>query len=505
MRGLFMHSVVVARDVSFEFSNGRELFQNLNLSLDARRTALVGPNGVGKTVLARLLAGELEPNAGVVRRTEPVHLFRQREALPSISVAEYLAETYEWSLLGEQLLQPIDRAARCTMLSGGEWMRVRLAGVLDAGFLILDEPTNDLDREGRRTFMQFLRRHGSGFLLISHDRECLELCEETLELSNRGLTKFSGGWSAYESARNNERERLGAQLERAKREREAMAAHRHAQRARQEARNRRGARAASRGGAPRILLGALKRRAQVTTSNIDTMSAGKAAQAVRAAHAAFDEVKIEPVMYSDVIGASLPAQKLVVQAVDFNIRFHDWIYPSDLDFSWRGNARVALRGANGVGKSVLLRALLGERFEARGHLRCGELVSVYIDQRCNALEDQHSVFDNVRAVSSSTDTEIRNQLARFLFAKQAVFQRVAELSGGERLRAVLARGLLAADRPELIVLDEPTNNLDFANIEFLEGIVNEFQGAIIVVSHDETFLQRCNIDSEFTISDRRRA
>jgi ATPase subunit of ABC transporter with duplicated ATPase domains len=493
-----MSSIVVARDLSVEFSNGSELFQNLNLSLDVGRTALVGPNGVGKTCLAKLLVGEFEPTNGVVRRHGSVKLVRQREEPRPITVAECLAE-YEWSMLGEQLLQHIDRDVLCTDLSGGQWMRVRLARALSADFLILDEPTNDLDREGRDTIMQFLRLHAGGILLISHDRECLELCEDILELSNRGLAKFSGGWVAYLESRAREQERLGAALDRAKRERDAAVAHQVEQRARQEKRNRRGADAAARGGAPKILLGARKLRAQATTNRVDATVMKKTALAVRAAHEAFGELKVDLVMYSDVIGRALPTQKLVADARDFNVRFQDWIYAEDLTFSWRGNIRVAVQGANGSGKSTLLSALLGQQLETRGELRRGELTYGYIDQRRSALDDAKSVFDNIRAVSASTDTEIRNQLARFLFTKDAVFQKVSDLSGGERLRAALARGLLSADMPELLVLDEPTNNLDRTNIEFLERIVSEFQGAVVIVSHDERFLTNCGIDSELRL------
>jgi ATPase subunit of ABC transporter with duplicated ATPase domains len=109
------------------------------------------------------------------------------------------------------------------------------------------------------------------------------------------------------------------------------------------------------------------------------------------------------------------------------------------------------------------------------------------------------VFENVRAVSSASESEIRNGLAKFLFAKEAVFQRVSELSGGERLRAALARGLLSTQTPELMVLDEPTNNLDPANIRFLERVVIDFRGALVVISHDENFLRNCRVSHELVV------
>lgn len=494
-----MPSIIVARGVSYELPNGRELFENLNFSLDTKLSALVGRNGVGKTCLARLLAGDLVPTAGVVRRIGSVKLFPQREEPEFVTVGEFLSVDYEWSLLNERLLENIDSEAICTTLSGGQWMRVRLARALDDQFLILDEPTIDLDRDGREAVVGFLRDRGGAALLISHDRECLQLCEEIFELSNRGLAKFGGGWSAYSEAKERERERMRTALDLAKRERDSALVDRAEKKARQEKRNHRGAGSAARGGMPGILLGARKRRAQTTSGKLDAETLHRSEDVIRETHEALSEMKLEPLMYAELIGREMPAQKLIAEAHGFNIRFQDWIYQDDLDFSWRGNVRVALKGVNGSGKSTLLKALLGGEFETRGQLRRGNLVSICLDQRCSWLDDRKSVFENVRAASTASDSEIRNGLAQFLFAKEAVFQRVSELSGGERMRAALARGLLSTQKPELMLLDEPTNNLDLTNVEFLEQVVSSFRGALLVISHDEDFLENCGVSHELVV------
>jgi ATPase subunit of ABC transporter with duplicated ATPase domains len=497
-----MSPVIVARDVAYEFSNGRELFKDLSFSLNATRTGLVGPNGVGKTCLAQLLAGEIEPSRGVIQRQGAVTLFAQREPPEAIAVADYLASVDQWSLTRDRLLANIDQQALCTTLSGGQWMRVRLARALDDGFLILDEPTNDLDCDGREAVFQFLLAHAGGVLLISHDREALELCDEILELSNLGLKKFGGAWSEYAIEKDRERARLGAALDQAKRERDAAAIHRHEQQARQDKRNRRGQAAAARGGIPRILAGGRTRAAQVTTGKRDVVLVERADAAVKSAHEAFENLKIDPVMYADLMGQELPAQKLIAEAHGFNVRFQEWLYPQDLEFSWRGNVRIALKGSNGSGKSTLLKALTGAPLTARGELNRGQLVTLYIDQRCSVLDDSLSVLDNVRSVAPGNESEIRTHLARFLFTRDTVFQKASSLSSGERLRATLARSLLSTHKPELLLLDEPTNNLDLVNIEFLENLVREFRGALIVVSHDQRFLERCEVSEEFEMPPR---
>lgn len=499
-----MSAIIAVSGVTFELSNGRELFRHLNFSLEARLTGLVGPNGIGKTTLAKLLAGELEPTGGAIRRSGSITYLAQRREPEPISVEAFLSVEYTWSELGERLLENIDRRSLCTALSGGDWMRVRLARTLDGSFLVLDEPTNDLDRSGRNALADFLRNRPGGALLISHDRECLELCETVLELSNRGLSKFGGGWSAYVEEKERERASLNRALERAKRDRDTAISDRKERRAKQEKRNRRGAEAAARGGQPKILLGGRKRRAQTTTGKLDVATLERANRAVHEIHEALLDLKVDPVMYVDLVGREIPSGKLIAEASAFNIRFAEWIYPGDLSFSWRGGVRVALKGDNGSGKSTLLRAVLGEKLDTRGELRRGELTTLYVDQRCASLDDEKSIFENIRNSVALGESEIRTGLARFLFTKDSVFQKVKDLSGGERLRAALAFGFLRNEKPELLVLDEPTNNLDLANVEFLETLVRQFRGALIVISHDETFLKNCGVTRELVIEGKHR-
>lgn len=494
-----MHSIVTVSDVSFEFSNGRALFKQLNFSLDNRVTALVGPNGVGKTCLARLLIGEMEPSEGTIKRKIEVAYFSQRQLPEAISVASFLGDKYLWSELGEKLLSGINREMLCTHLSGGQWMRVRLVQALEDRYLILDEPTNDLDREGRDALLDFLKQRAGGILLISHDRECLSLCESVLELSNQGISQFGGGWKAFEQWREDDRAGREDALESAKRQRESARQERALQIARQEKRNRRGQLQAERGGLPKILIGARKRRAQVTTGRIDVATMERANEAVRTAYDAYAELKIDPVMYADLLGEEIPNQKLVVEARAFNVRFQDWLYERDLNFSWRGNIRIAIKGGNGSGKSTLLKAIRGTPLVTRGELRVGGLETLYLDQQGSVLNESKSVFENIRDVSRLNESEIRNGLAKFLFPKETVFQKVSSLSGGERLRAALARGLLSTTKPQLLVLDEPTNNVDLKNVEFLERLVKQFRGAIIVISHDEVFLSNSGVTESFAV------
>lgn len=496
-----MSAVIVARDVALEFPNGRKLFDGVSVSIDARRSALVGPNGIGKSSLARILAGEIEPTRGEIRRRGSIRYFAQLQEPCPIPVRDFLSRDDRASLRHDELLEEIDPDTSCTRLSGGQWTRVRLAHALGEAFLILDEPTNNLDRRGREAVLRLLRAHTGGLLLVSHDREALEICEEVLELSTTGLANFGGGWPHYVEESRRERERLATELDQAKRARDTARTNHIEQQARQEKRNRRGKRNASRGGAPKIALGGRKSAAQVTTGKRTRLSLDRTASAVTIAHEALRRMKTDPVMYADFAGDEIPTQKMVAEAHGFNVRFRHWVFARDLDICWRGNARVALAGPNGSGKSTLLEALMrGVGDDTRGQLKRGDLTTLYLDQRCSVLDDDATVLENVLATSSRDKTQVRNALARFLFTGDAVFQKCGDLSGGERVRAALACGLLGTRVPQLMLLDEPTNNLDLANIEFLENVVSQFRGALVVISHDREFLRNCRLTDELSLA-----
>lgn len=494
-----MSSIITLNGVSFELPDGRTLFTKISFSLNSNLTALVGPNGVGKTCLAKLIVGDLTPTIGTIRRNRAVAFLPQREQTKAMTVQSYLDTHYNWSVFGEKLLTGIDRASFCSNLSGGQWMRVRLASTIKDQFLILDEPTNDLDQEAKLALRQFLGEYQNGVLLISHDREILELCEDVIELSNQGLQKYGGGWQSYEREKESERNNSINNLIRAKRERDKSKIERITQVERQEKRNQQGKDFARKTGMAKIEIGAKKRQAQISTGKTHVSTIERENAKVKQAYLAASEVKIEPIMYADLVGAEIPNQKLIAEASEFNIFFSKWLFKNDLHFSWRGNVRLAIKGKNGSGKTTLIKAMLGQPFKTKGALRIGKLKTLYLDQQCSILNESQSIFENVHAVSKLSESEIRNNLAKILFAGDSVFQKVNSLSGGERLRAALACGLLTEEKPELIILDEPTNNLDLGNIRFLENLISQFKGAVIIVSHDEVFLRECGIHSEIQL------
>lgn len=494
---------IIFKNVGFEWPNGKSIFTRLNLSLESNTYGLVGPNGIGKTTLARLLSGELFPTEGeILSGKESVYYFEQDEGPENISIMEYLASA---SVFEEPLylsfLKDLPFDQQCSSLSGGEWSRVRLVKAAGSGasFIILDEPTNHMDQEGRKAVHDFVEFYSGGILIISHDRELLEKVDQVLELSSHGLSLYSGRWSDYLEWRDIERESLQHDLEIAKKKRIASELERREKLGKQSKRQREGKKRAKKGGMPRIILGGMKRRAQATMGKLDKSTTEKLDGAVKEAWEAYQKLKVDPVMFAELPQINLPHGKLVMEADKFNFRFKGAeknLWKENLNFLAKGACRVGILGSNGSGKSTLLQLMNGKDLEGEttGTLTLGAVEARFLDQDYSLLDKEKSIMENVQKKSDMNDVELRNFLAMFLFPGEAVYQKVSQLSGGEKLRAALAGVLLASPPANVLILDEPTNNLDIPNIEFLESLLREYQGALIVVSHDKEFVDNLELD-----------
>lgn len=496
---------IAFQNVAFEWPNGQTVFQQLNFSLNKSIYGLVGVNGVGKTTLAKILLGELRPTKGSVQLSaEKIVFFRQEEDRKNMSVLEFLidfdifSDSKKISLLGNI---PLDRL--CTQLSGGEWTRVRLVKLIleGASFIVMDEPTNHLDREGRNLFFEFIKIFNGGLLFISHDRELLGLTDYILELTTHGIELFAGNFEAYQSQSQRQRDKLENDLKLAKRTRQEGEEKRIELINQQTKRMMKGRKNAAKGGTPKILLGARKRKAQQTLGSIDKETSSKLNLAVSHAYERFERVKRDPVMFSHLPDVEVFQSKFIFEARDLNIRFpanNKTLWKEDLNLTVHGPLRLKVSGANGSGKSTFFSLLMGEKIEGsvEGCLRRGIVHFGIIDQEYQVLDFEKSVFENIREVSVLSDIEIRNLLSAFLFQADFVHQKVKELSGGEKLRLSLAKVLMTNPPPEVLILDEPTNNLDLVNISFLENLLLEFKGVLIVASHDTTFLENIKLNQE---------
>jgi ATPase subunit of ABC transporter with duplicated ATPase domains len=257
---------------------------------------------------------------------------------------------------------------------------------------------------------------------------------------------------------------------------------------------------------PRIVAGGQKRRAQATAGKVKQQVDRAVEEAADNVSESVEALEADPFMRLDFQGEAPPASRLFFEARNLNLRYEgaaEPLWPSGVRFLMSGRERWHLKGANGSGKSTLLRLLLGERpGMVSGTLWSADRPTVCLDQGLTLLREELSVLENVGRESRFPPVQLRNELAFYGFKGDRVHQRVATLSGGEKLRAALARCFLGEAIPQVILLDEPTNNLDFQSLDLLEAALSKFRGLLVLVSHDSAFVDDVGITDELLLPER---
>lgn len=506
--------------------DGHTLFDNLSLSLARERTGVVGRNGAGKTTLLRLIAGLAEPAEGAVTRAGTVGWLAQRDEPgldetvgQTLGVAEPLAvlarvlagegsagdlAEADWSLEGrlEEVLAEVGLAGLSTdrltaSLSGGEQTRLRLAALFltQPDLIVLDEPTNHLDAEGRAIVAESLGRWPGGAVVVSHDRALLRRMDRIVELSGLGVATYGGGYHLYAERKAAERAAAERDLETA--EQDARRVARESQKAveKKARRDRAGKAYAMSGSAPKIVLGAMARRAEESAARENRL----ATRLKDDAEAALDEAreKVERVRTLDI---PMPATGLAAGRTVLTVTEAGWapaLKPVSLKLT--GPERVAVTGPNGAGKTTLLKLIAGDLNPTTG--RVERLVeAALLDQEAAILKPDETLVEAYRRINpGATANEAHAALARFLFRNTAAQRTAGTLSGGERLRAALACVMSGARPPQLLILDEPTNHLDLDSIAAVEAALRAYDGALIVVSHDRDFLDAIGVEREIRL------
>lgn len=524
--------MLILQNISYKHNNKKLLFDNISFTVNNHeKIALIGNNGSGKSTLLRIIAGESEPLNGELRlSSEPYYIpqifgqyneFTIAEALHIADKLKAFKEIIEGNVTEENLnilnddwtieercnnalkywkLQDLDLTAKMNTLSGGQKTKIFLAGILihQPELVLMDEPSNHLDTAARGLLYDFIESTSSTLLIVSHDRSLLNKLNTTYELSKHGVAVYGGNYDFYAEQKQIEINALNQDLHskekalRKAREKERETIER------QQKLDARGKKKQEKSGVARIMMNTLRNNAENSSLKLKGVHAEKIdgiSQELRELRSSIPDIDQMKIGFDNSI---LHKGKVLFKANEINFKYKEQLlWKENLNIEIISGNRIALKGANGSGKTTLIKIILGELDLQIGTVFRADNKSIYIDQDYSLIQNQLKVYDQAQYFNTSglEEHEIKMRLNRFLFSRQDWDKPCFALSGGEKMRLMLCCLTINKESPDLITLDEPTNNLDIQNIEILTKAINEYQGSLIVVSHDTHFLEQINIEN----------
>ena len=448
------------------------LFKDADFSLsEGEKIGVIGVNGTGKSTLLKIIAGEMETDEGEVIKANKVkikYLPQNPEFPVGITIYDYVIslnknEHNQWNVEGEaknilNILGFTDYELIVDDLSGGQRKRVALAATLlsDCDILILDEPTNHLDSYMSAWLEDYLKKSKASLIMVTHDRYFLDrVCNGIVEIDDGKIYRYTGGYEKFLEEKTL-REEISIASERKRQsilrvELEWI---------------RRGARARS-----------TKQKAHIQRY-----------EALRDMEGLKETEKLQMSSLSSRLGNK------TIELINISKRYDNKQLIKDFSYIFLANDRVGIVGENGCGKSTLMKIIMGEVLPDEGTIEIGQTVKIgYFSQENEYLPEDMKVIDYIRDTAEFVQTEdgtvsATKMLERFLFNSTLQYQFISKLSGGEKRRLYLLKILMEA--PNVLILDEPTNDLDISTMMILEDYLDSFNGIVISVSHDRYFLNR---------------
>ena len=518
--------MLVLSNLKYLHPNKELLFHNLQFTVNqGDKIALVGNNGAGKSTVLKIIAGALQPVSGEVHlRTEayyvPQHfgqyddqtiaealgIDKKLHALQEILEGHVTEENMtilndDWDLtersaeaLGAWSLQSLELSQKMGSLSGGQKTKVFLAGISihRPQLILMDEPSNHLDHDGKKMLYDLMQRTNATMIVVSHDRGLLNLLDTTCELTKDGIAVYGGNYDFYKEQKLIESDALLQHLhakEKALRkakekERETME--------RQQKLDARGKSKQEQSGVARIMMNTLRNNAENSTSRLKSVHAEKIGDLSRDIRDLRTSLPDLDKMKFGFDHSGLHKGKILFTARNINFYYAGKpLWNEGINIQIASGERIALKGLNGSGKTTLLKIVLGIMEPTMGTVYRAGNKAIYIDQDYSLIDNTLSVYEQAQTYNTSAlqEHEIKIRLNRFLFDKNGWDKPCSVLSGGERMRLILCCLTIQSQAPDMIILDEPTNNLDIQNIEILTAALNDYQGTLVVVSHDEQFLK----------------
>ncbi len=449
-------------NVFFSYDANNYLFEGVSITFNnIDKVAIIGDNGSGKTTLLKLLAGQITPDKGSV----------------SCGASFYMLNQINYS----------------DSKSGGEKQSFELARAFDsyADILLLDEPTNNLDKDAKEKFFNSLISYPFGAVIISHDRELLQKVDKIIEILNGKIKVYGGNYDFYVEQKHNEQESVRSKYINTQKEIGRLNNTVNiAQNTRQhhEAKQKKDIKNGKR--SP-IAANALKGKRQETEAKKRALIQKKLDTQIILQH------ELSAQMQEERIKIPLPNKpfyhKELIQISRLNFAYKEKNIFNNFDFIMYGGTRIRLIGKNGSGKTTLLKLICQELIPQSGAIKTFGKIA-YLNQDLSVLDKNKTVVENIMNMANISRHEAHVIAANFGFRSDKSMKKVSVLSGGELLKATLAAVIGSKVQPDLLILDEPTNNLEIKSISILEEALKQYQGAILLVSHDELFAKNIKID-----------
>ncbi|WP_439581160.1 ABC-F family ATP-binding cassette domain-containing protein [Dyadobacter bucti] len=525
MMGISVHTL------SYIHPDREILFQNINLSLaKGQKAALVGNNGTGKSTLLRIIAGNLAPSQGeavlsgqtwyvpqhlgqydhvsvahvlaVDQKLDALHAILAGEVTPghfTILADDWDIEERVAAALSAWDLQHLDLFQTMQSLSGGEKTKVFLAGISihSPDVVLLDEPSNHLDAGSREMLCVWIRKYAGTVMVVSHDRTLLNQLDTILELGKTGIEVFGGNYDFYISQKEGKLQALQSRLDENEK---ALKLAREKAREVAEQRQKKEARGKTQGqkqSLPRIIAGGRKTQAEQSTARIMDVHDERIDDLAENLQQIRTQIQDYQVLKIDLRKSGLHKGKILVEAKDINFSYEEiklWHFP--LSFQIRSGDRIRIEGKNGSGKTTLVNLLTGVLKPTAGELYLGDFRHIYIDQEYALIDNALSVFEQLQRfnVRHLPESALKTLLHYHQFPREVWHRKCAGLSGGEKMKLALCCISASNNMPDLLILDEPTNNLDVHSQNVLKEAVKYFDGAVLVISHDAFFINEINTD-----------
>ena len=435
---------------------------------DGERIGLVGENGAGKSTFIKILSGALEPDSGVIIRHAPVHVIAQQ--------GDFDEDEFDPALRSEFAAQDSREG-----LSGGEKTRRRIAGALSGrgGILFADEPTTDLDAKGVERLERRLKEYDGALVLISHDRALLDsLCSRIVQLEDGHITSFPGNYTAYRAELENRREHQQFLYDKYRAEEKrikGMIQHEYEH-------------ASQMGHLPKRMGNSEARlhKRETTVAQGKVHQSRKMFESRLAQLEKVDRPREDPNIAMKLGAATPVTSKTALEIRMLNMRAGSRALLENASMRLPVGTKTAIMGDNGCGKTTLLTRIARDKHNPAIRISPGVKIGWFDQDHRSTLNMGMSALENAMRESIFPESVVRTILARLNMRGEDVFKPLSVLSGGELAKVALA-GLFAADI-NLLILDEPTNHLDVFTLEALQGVLKEYAGTLLAVSHDRRFV-----------------